>query len=104
MKTLEELYNEILADEGLKEQLKAAAEENKVEEFFKSHGCEATVDEVKEFINSKKEVSLDELDSAAGGLLDLTAIIASTEPRFGCIPMALESEIEGVRAIALERK
>ena len=60
MKTLEELYNEILADEGLKEQLKAAAKENKVEEFFKAQGCEATIEEVKEFINSKKEVSLDE--------------------------------------------
>ena len=84
MKTLEELYNEILADEGLKEQLKAAAKENKVEEFFKAHGCEATIEEVKEFINSKKEVSLDELDSAAGGCTTDGALLSGLSLGIGC--------------------
>ena len=87
MKTLEELYNEILADEGLKEQLKAAAKENKVEEFLKTQGCEATVDEVKEFINSKKEVSVDELDSAAGGC-NTDAVISACSLGIGCAIVA----------------
>ena len=100
MKTLEELYNEILADEGLKEQLKAAAEENKVEEFFKSHGCEATVDEVKEFINSKKEVSLDELDSAAGGCTTDDGLLSGLTLGVGCAIVtaisASDTKIDGM--------
>ena len=67
MKNLEELYNEICADESLKEKLKEAAETNQIEEFFKEQGCEASAEDITEFIKSKKEVSLDELDSAAGG-------------------------------------
>ena len=84
MKTLEELYNEICADESLKEQLKAAAEENKVEDFFKAHGCEVTADELKDFIESKKEVSLDELDSAAGGCTTDGALLSGLSLGIGC--------------------
>ena len=102
MKTLAELYNEICADESLKEQLKAAAEENKVEEFFKAHGCEATADEVKDFIGNEKEVSLDELDMAAGGYRDMDGTL-SARPHFACIGIVPEMEIEGDRSIVAGR-
>ena len=95
MKTLEELYNGILADEGLKEQLKSAAKENKVEEFLKAQGCEATTDELKEFINSKKEVSLDELDSAAGGCATEDVILSVFTAGLGCASFAIASAVEG---------
>ena len=98
MKSLAEFYNEICADEGLKEQLKEAAEANKIEDFFKEHGCEATADEVKDFIKTDKEVNLDELDMAAGGLLDIDVTISS-RPHFACIGMVPEQEIEGDRSI-----
>ena len=40
MKTLEELYQEILADKALEEEFKKALAEGTAEEFAKAHGCE----------------------------------------------------------------
>ena len=67
MKTLEDLYKEILADQELKAQCGEAIKAQKLEEFLKAHECEATMEEVKVFLESKKEVSADELDAVAGG-------------------------------------
>ena len=84
MKSLAEFYNEICADEGLKEQLKEAAEANIIEDFFKEHGCEATADEVKDFIKSQKEVNLDELDSSAGGCTTDDSLLSGFTLGIGC--------------------
>ena len=46
---------------------------NKVQDFLKAHGCEATAEEVKEFVETKAaenaliELSDDELERVVGG-------------------------------------
>ena len=41
MKTLQELYNEVLGSDELKKALAEAINGGKVEDFLKAHGCEA---------------------------------------------------------------
>ena len=41
MKTIEELFNEVKADEKLKEEGIAAIQEGKLGAFMKAHGCNA---------------------------------------------------------------
>jgi len=71
MKTVQELYNEIMASQELKAQFIEAAKAGKQEEFLKAHGCEATLEEVKSFLEAKQQedapLSFDELENAAGG-------------------------------------
>ena len=70
MKTIEELYKAILADSDLKAKCAEAIKDGKLDEFLKAQGCDATAEEVRAFLDSKKEVSFDELDSVAGGDCD----------------------------------
>ena len=71
MKTIQELYNEIMASQELKAQFIEAAKAGKQEEFLKAHGCEATLQEVQAFLEAKQNedapLSFDELENAAGG-------------------------------------
>ena len=71
MKTIQELYDEVLANQELKEKLVAAMKAGKQEEFLKDCGCGATVEEVAAFLWEKARedapISLDELDNASGG-------------------------------------
>ncbi|MBR4575984.1 MAG: hypothetical protein IKO25_02165 [Clostridia bacterium] len=71
MKTIQELYNEIMANQELKAQFIEAANAGKQEAFLKEHGCEATLEEVAAFLKEKSEqdapLALDELENAAGG-------------------------------------
>ncbi len=71
MKTIQELYNEVMENEALKAQFIEAANAGKQEAFLKEHGCEATLEEVVAFLKEKSEqdapLSLDELESSAGG-------------------------------------
>ena len=71
MKTLQELYNEVIASEELKKEFLEAGKNGKAEEFIKNHGCDATADEIKAFLEnltkSDKELSTDELENVAGG-------------------------------------
>ena len=67
MKTIEELYKAVLADKALKEKCVEAVKANKLGDFLKEMDCNATVDEIKTFFESKKEVSFDELDAVSGG-------------------------------------
>lgn len=53
MKTIQDLYKEIVADKKLREELLAAFQAGKVEEFAKAHGCNATMDEIKAFVKTK---------------------------------------------------
>ena len=74
MKTIQELYNEVMASEALKEELKEASQKGKVEEFLKLHDCNATMDELMSFLegvqSEDEDLSLDELELAAGGADD----------------------------------
>ena len=71
MKSIQELYNEVMADKGLKDALIGAAKAGRLEDFLKEHGCEATVEEVAAFLKAKaaddRPLSFDELESASGG-------------------------------------
>ena len=74
MKTIQELYNEVMANEELKEQFIEAAKAGRQEEFLKEHGCDATAAEVSAFLDAKAnedaQLSFDELENAAGGECD----------------------------------
>ena len=73
MKTLQELYKEIIASEELKAAFTEAAKGGKVTEFLKTQGVEATVEEVTAFLKSQTgELSDEELDSVAGGCNEKT--------------------------------
>jgi len=68
MKTLHELYKEILDSDELKATFVDAAKNGKAAEFLQVHGCEATAEEVTAFLKSQTgELSDEELDNAAGG-------------------------------------
>ena len=71
MKTLQELYSEITANDELKKAFAEAAKDNKIVEFAKEHGVETSVDEIKTFLEAQakneKELSPEELENAAGG-------------------------------------
>ena len=50
MKTMEELYQEVLGSDELKGAFARAVSEGRVEEFLKENGCEASLEEVKAFL------------------------------------------------------
>ena len=75
MKTLEELYGEVRADEALTEEFFRAGADGKVEEFLRAHGCGAAAQEAEAFLAERDkrcgasggELSDDELDDVAAG-------------------------------------
>lgn len=71
MKTLEALYQEILASEDLQKEFRQAMNENRVEEALKANGCEAGKEELTAFLKEKQEkqgeLADEELDDVAGG-------------------------------------
>ena len=72
MKTLTELYNEVMASSTLKKEYFAAASDGRAAEFLGAHSCHATIEELNEFLaNPAKlplgEIADDELDAVAGG-------------------------------------
>ncbi len=71
VKTLENLYNEIIGNDELQEAFAEAAREGTLEDFLKAHDCEATAAEAEAFLkekqNQKGELSDNELEDVAGG-------------------------------------
>ena len=53
MKTIQELYGEVIASDELKQAFVEAMKANKLEDFLRAHDCEATTEEVREFIEAK---------------------------------------------------
>lgn len=71
MKTLEALYQEILASEELQKNFAEAIKEDGAEDFLKANGCEAAKEELKAFLLEKQnELTEEELDSVSGGISD----------------------------------
>ena len=72
MKTIQKLYSEVMNNQELKEKFIEAAKDGKQEAFLKEHGCDATLEEVKAFLEAKQNedapLSLGELENAAGGV------------------------------------
>ena len=70
MKTLDELYREVMEDDALKSAYIEAAGSGRAEDFLKAHGCEVTAAELEEFMKKggkSGELSDDELDDVAAG-------------------------------------
>lgn len=71
MKTLEELYQEVLPSDELKNAFAEAMQKNSAEAFLKANGCEAAKEELKAFLLEKQnELTEEELDSVSGGISD----------------------------------
>ncbi|MEE5993514.1 MAG: hypothetical protein V3G42_09770 [Oscillospiraceae bacterium] len=103
MKTLQELYNEVIKSDELKKEFLEAGKNGKAEEFIKAHGCDVTLDEIKAFLEnltkSDNELSAEELENVAGGACnDETSIetlgsIATLG--FWCAGYAINSAVNG---------
>ena len=74
MKTIEELYKEVIASEELKKTVSEIKDMSAVADFLKEHGCEATVNEFVEFIQSQSEGEIED---------DVVAEVAGGFPQFG---------------------
>ena len=77
MKTLQELYKEVVASEELKKEFMEITKDEKngqkkLEEFLKRNGCDATYEDLKAFFAEKSEGELDEeeVEAVAGGKKD----------------------------------
>jgi len=70
-KTINEIYEEVMKSDLLKQGFLAAEKTGTLKAFAEKLGCEAGVEEIQAFLKSKlnedKELSLDELDQVAGG-------------------------------------
>ena len=69
MKSIDELYKEVMNDEALKAEFITSYKEGTVGDFLEAHDCDATVEEVEEYVKGQQdeELSLDDLGSVAGG-------------------------------------
>ena len=73
MKTVQDLYKEIVASDELKKAFLEAAKDGKLMDFIKAWGCEATEEEIAAFLKEKagRELTDEELGNAAGGTCNL---------------------------------
>ena len=100
MKTIEELYNEVISSEELKKEFISLKPEE-VEGFAEKHGCKAALDEIKAFLTEKSkgsgELSDSEIEQVAGGksATDEEADWSASTFRIGCLIDAIDSAING---------
>ena len=85
MKTLQELFAEIMASDEMKKAFTEAAKEGKVLDYIRANGCEATMEEIQTYLKDKadRELSDEELDSAAGGTCNQTTASETVLSIFG---------------------
>lgn len=71
MKTIQDLYNEVIESDELKKEFLKAARNGNLVDFVKSHDCDASEDDLKVFTEAfnrdKRELSHEELENVAGG-------------------------------------
>lgn len=95
--TIEALYKRIIASDELKSAFVEAVKAQKLGDFLKAQGCEATEAEVVDFLKSlrKGEGELaDELSAVAGGCNSTEAIYSMTVAF--CIRFAIMSAVDPV--------
>lgn len=105
MKTLQELYNEVIASEELKKEYLQAVSDKKVGTFMKAHGCETTAEEFKTFLveqsqkTADKELSVEELENVAGGgcngVTKRETYVSIFSAGIGCAIIAIGSAVTG---------
>ena len=80
--TIEALYKRIIASDELKSAFAEAVKAQKLDEFLKSQGCEATGAEIMDFLKALQkaegELADDELSAVAGGCNSTEAIYSMT--------------------------
>ena len=107
MKTIEELYKEVLASEELKNEFLSLKPEE-VEGFAAKYGCKASLEEIKAFFEAKKSqtgaLSDEELDQIAGGKGASTTetFISIGMIGVGCAMLAFVSALGGSVGTAIE--
>ena len=107
MKSIEELYNEVLANEELKKEFLALKPEE-VEAFAAKYDCKASLDEIKTFFEAKKNqpgaLSDEELNQIAGGKgADADeAVMSLISAGIFCLGQAVISAIYGDAGTAIE--
>ena len=88
MKTLEELYNEVMASDELRKEF-CFLKPEEVEGFAEKHGCKVTLDEMKAFLTEKStksgELSDDEIEQVAGGVTGSDVFFSVISFGFACI-------------------
>ena len=102
MKTVQELYKEIMASEDLKKGFVEAAKDGKQMDFIKEHGCEASAEEIEAFLQGQSEeeraLSADELEDVAGGGCNTATawerLLSIASIGIGCVVKAIESASE----------
>lgn len=96
--TIEALYKKIIASDELKAAFAEAVKAQKLDEFLKSQGCEATGAEIMDFLKSLRkgegELADDELNSVAGSCNSTEAIYSMTVAF--CIGFAIMSAVDPV--------
>lgn len=99
MKTIQELYSEVLKNEELKKAFSKAVQDRTVEDFLKSHGCEASKEDVAAFLKEQQaktgELADNELEDVAGGCNGYEAVISACSLGVGCAILAVESADNG---------
>ena len=100
MKTLETLYQEVLASDELKKGLAEAAKTPEgLKAWICAQGCEATLEQVQAFLKEKQEktgeLTDDELESAAGGCNKNEALFSGLTFGIVCVGMFIESATHG---------
>ena len=96
--TIEALYKEIIASDELKSAFVEAVKAQKLGDFLKAQGCDATEAEVIDFIKSLQkgegELADDVLNSVAGGCNGGEAAVSILGFGFMCGMMAMKSSRE----------
>lgn len=93
MKTLEELYNEMLTSDDLKAELAGVDGIEAVVDFLHRHGCDATWDEYQAFMlkqRDSREMTDEELEQVAGG--SVGTIITSALMFWSCAACSIAIE------------
>ena len=110
MKTLEELYGEVMASDELKAQLAEVTDGEGLAAFAAANGVETTAEDALVFLAGKsspsRELSADELDAAAGGkeTTGQEAWISVVSVGVGCAVYAAVSAATGDCGTAIEGK
>ena len=95
MKTIQELYNEVLKNEELKKAFSEAVQNKTVEDFLKAQGCEASMEDVAAFLKEQQaktgEVADSELDNVAGGCNGVEALNSIASFGIVCATVAIKS-------------
>ena len=100
--TINEVYDKVMASDELKKSFAKAAESKETfEAWIKAQGCDASAEEVAQFLKGKTgELSDDELESVAGGIdsLELTGKIVGSfvSAGVGCLVYLRKDGGEGL--------